>query len=134
MAGEDTDHEDKTEQPTQRRLDQALEKGDARLRIGEAAHVERPHLALERLWRIAEQELQMRVRGERGRGGRMHHPDVHTFVHRLEEAREGRRAVVHHRAQRFFGGTGGVGVLVRCCGVHFRSIAARMLATSAPEL
>ena len=31
-------------------------------------------------------------------------------------------------------GTGGVGVLVRCCGVHFRSMAARMLAASAPEL
>ena len=64
----------------------------------------------------------------------MHEADVHALVDRLEQASESRRAVVHHSAQGFFGGTGDVGVLVRYCGVHFRSIAARMLIASAPEL
>ena len=115
---------------------QPLEERLPRLRIDEPGAVERPHVAVIGLRRVAEQQLEVRIRRQRRRRSAVHEADVHALVHRLEEARERRCAIVHHGAGRhfFFAGGGGVGVLLGYCGVHLRSIDARMLCTSAPEL
>jgi hypothetical protein len=63
------------------------------LPVHEAIDVERSDGAVARLGAVAEHQFEVRVRGVRSRRGAFHGADVHSFVHRLEEAGErlGRR-------------------------------------------
>ena len=63
-----------------------FEEGGARLRIGETAGVEGPHLAFDGVGRVAEHQLQVRVGRQRGGGRRADEADVHAFVYSLEQA------------------------------------------------
>ena len=65
---------------------QPLEEGGSRHRIGEAALVERPHVRLGSLDRVAEDELQVGIGSERGVTGSCEGADVDAFVDQLEQA------------------------------------------------
>ena len=106
-----------------------------RLRVDEPRRVERPDVALGGLRRVAEDQLEVGVGGEGRRRRRVaRSADVHALVHRLEQPRERCRTSSTTSIGAFFAGGSGVGVFECDCGVHLRSIAARMLCTSAPEL
>ena len=65
-----------------------LDESVARLRIDEPLELERPHVLLRRLRRVAEHQFQKRVGREGQRRGVRERADVHALVHRLEQPRE----------------------------------------------
>ena len=67
----------------------------ARLRIDESIDVERPHVGLGGFAGVTEDQLQVGVGGESGRGIRTDGADVDAFVHSLEQPREGGPASFH---------------------------------------
>ncbi len=65
-----------------------LEQGDASLRIDEAVAVERPHVAFDGFAGVAEDQLEVWIRGDRGCGIGPERPDVDAFMDAVEQARE----------------------------------------------
>ena len=70
---------------------ETLEETLARQRVDEAIQLEWTDLVLRDLARVAEHQLEVRIRRERERRGLRHRPDVHAFVHRLEQTGKGFR-------------------------------------------
>ena len=77
-----------------------LEQRDARLRIDEAIAIERADVGVGRLAGVAEDQFEVGIGGDRRRRIGADRPDVHAFVHRLEQPREGRGALIHGRFSR----------------------------------
>ena len=82
---------------------ETLDERDARLRIDEAVAIERAHVAFRRFARVSEDQFEMGVDGERA--GRLgpDRADVHAFVNRLEQPREGRSTRIDHGRGSGFG-------------------------------
>src|SRR5262249_6428106 len=74
---------------------QPLDERGAGLGIDETIAIERPDFGFGRLACVAEDQLEMRIGGNRRGAVGPDGADVHAFMDRFEQSREGRRASIH---------------------------------------